>query len=719
MLVKPSPVVIDGSVPRLSTLKTLAFASVLTPLLLFGAYAAISYSLVFREAEARAAHIAGVLQDHAERVFETIALALNNARGLLANHTDEEISASRELWNSLRSIQSAGPQLGSIFVLGPDGSDVINTRAFPAPRVDFSDRDYFLAQKDNDNGLYLGRSYIGKISHIPIFNFSIRRTYPDGRFAGVVGSSGFVEYFHKFYSTVGDTDDDFAVALIRSGGDILVRYPTFQVGEKLDLSGVRASDTGRQVGYMRSSIDGKQRLYATTQVGNFPAFVSYSATTGAIRAQWAEGLIIPALLTVFAVAVLLGLSTIAIRRAQREGIAIQQLSETAHDLQRETERRQQAEKSLFQAQKLDAIGRLTGGIAHDFNNLLTIILGNLTLAKKRVADTGLARLLEGAEEAGKRGAALTGQLLTFSRVQPLRPSNVDLNEVLIAAKSWISGAVTEAIQIKLEASPTLMPVHIDVGQFEAALLNLVVNARDAMQGQGTLTIKSFVAHAPVDTPVSLIAGEYAAVAVSDRGPGIPADIVNKVFEPFFTTKPPGKGTGLGLSQVHGFVRQSGGDIAIDSKPGQGTTITLFLPLGYRAESQASINAAQKEAKPKRQRLTALVVEDEDEVRKLIVDMLHELGHSVLVARTGPEALALLSAGGTVDLLITDVVLPGLDGSTLASQVTTLYPGMKIALATASQDFNNEAGYPVLRKPFSREQVSDLLANFLQTGASLP
>lgn len=717
MLVQAARVLIDGSVPRIRTLKILAFASVLAPFLLLGAYAAVSYSAAFREAEIRAAHINGVLQEHAERVFETIALALSNTRGMLANRSDEELRTSRELWNSLRSIQAAAPQLGSIFVLGPDGSDLLNSRAFPAPAVNFSDRDYFLAQKDDDKGLYLGGAYIGKISQIPIFNFSIRRTYPDGRFAGVVGSSGFVDYFRNFYSTVGDVADDFAVALVRAGGDVLVRYPTFKVGEKLDLSAVRASNSGRQVGYMTSPLDGKRRLFATTQVGHFPAFVSYSVNTAAIRAQWAEGLILPGLLSLFGIAVLLGLSSVAIGRAQREGLAIQQLTETAHDLQRETERRQQAENALLQAQKLDAIGRLTGGIAHDFNNLLMIILGNLSLAKKRIEASGATRQLDAAEEAAKRGAALTSQLLTFSRVQPLRPANVNLNEVIAAAQTWISGAVTEAIQIKVETSIVLMPVHVDVGQFEAALLNLVVNARDAMKGQGTLTIKTFVAHAPVDTPVSLIAGDYAAVAVADRGPGIPADIVNKVFEPFFTTKAPGKGTGLGLSQVHGFVRQSGGDIAIDSRPGEGTTITLFLPLGYRAESGSSISPPQKEAQPKRHEMTALVVEDEGEVRKLTADMMYELGHSVLVARTGSEALGLLSGGGKVDVLITDLVLPDTDGTSLASEVTRRYPGVKIVLATASLQFENTAGYPVLRKPFSRQQLSDLLAGIF-TKASL-
>jgi two-component system, NtrC family, sensor kinase len=708
MLVVPRPIVIDGTAPRLRTLRALAFASVIAPLVAFGAYAIVSYYQSFRAAEARASHISALLQEHGERVFETIALALTDVRALLSSRTDGEIKTSKEIWELVRSRQTAGPQLGSVFVIGPDGVELLTSRAFPAPPVDFSDRDYFIAQKYADAGLYLSAAYVGKISHIPIFNFSIRRTYADGRFAGVVGSSGFVEYFKTFYSTVGDPEDDFAVALMRSDGDVLVRYPAVDVGNKAKLDFVVNSPAARQIGYRISSIDGKNRLYATSKLGQYPAFVSYTIGTAAIRSQWAADLIIPGATTLLAIAFLSGLSWIAIYRARREGAAIHELTETSHNLKRETERRQKAESSLLQAQKLDAIGRLTSGIAHDFNNLLTIILGNVALLKKRIEAPSTARLLNAAEEAAKRGATLTGQLLTFSRVQSLQPSNVDLNEVLAKAKSWIGQAVTERVEMKLETGAGPLPVRVDIAQFEAALLNLVVNARDAMQGSGVVHIRSFVAHAPLDTPVSLRPGDYAVVSVADTGAGIPEDIITKIFEPFFTTKALGKGTGLGLSQVHGFVRQSGGDVAIDTRKNAGTRITLFFPLESGMELRSPSEIANPPVEKKEVSRVVLVVEDENEIRKLTVEMLHDLGHTPLIARSSKEALGLLSGGGHIDVLITDVGLSGSDGTALAGDVMRLYPQVKVLLATAFLQIDNPAGHPVLRKPFDKQALDNAL-----------
>ena len=307
-----------------------------------------------------------------------------------------------------------------------------------------------------------------------------------------------------------------------------------------------------RIGYRVSSIDGTNRLFATSKIGKYPALVSYTISTAAIRRRWATDLIVPGAVSLLAIAFLSGLSSIAIRRARREAIAVHELTQTTLYLKRETELRQEAESALLQAQKLEAIGRLTSGIAHDFNNLLTIILGNLALAKKRVEARPTARLLNAAEEAAQRGAMLTGQMLAFSRKQALKASIFDLNQVLASAKIWIGQALTEFMAIQLEAAPVILPVHLDKSQFEAALLNLVVNARDAMQRAGAVHLKSFVAHAPTDTPVTLSSGDYAAISVSDTGQGIPEDIISKVFEPFFTTKALGKGTGLGLSQVHGF-----------------------------------------------------------------------------------------------------------------------------------------------------------------------
>ncbi len=239
-----------------------------------------------------------------------------------------------------------------------------------------------------------------------------------------------------------------------------------------------------------------------------------------------------------------------------------------------------------------------------------------------------------------------------------------------------------------------------------------------MQGRGTLTIKSYVAHAPLSAPASLRPGEYVAVSVSDTGAGIPEHVVSKVFQPFFTTKPPGKGTGLGLSQVHAFVRQSGGDITIQSKLGAGTTtITLFLPLGNavgKATEQPKIQAVSEHDGSAK---VVLVVEDDDEVRHLTSEMLHDLGHVPLLARTSEEALALLSAHGHVDILITDIVLPGDGGISLAVKVAELYPSIKIVFATALLEFTNSAQRVVLKKPYDKDELVVVMNQLYESAAT--
>lgn len=224
-----------------------------------------------------------------------------------------------------RQIQGTGPQLGSIFVVAADGSNILTTRAFPAPEVNFGDRDYYLAQKDRDAGFFVGGALIGKISAAPIFNFSIRRSTEDGHFNGVIGSSAFVDYFQNFYATVGDAADEFAVALLRADGDMLVRYPKFQAGQHLDLQLLRPElIQGRQVQFATSPIDGRARLYATAKVGSFPIYVAYSITRDAIIRKWAAGLIVPGGTGIVITTALLLLTLFALQRARREGWAVEQ-----------------------------------------------------------------------------------------------------------------------------------------------------------------------------------------------------------------------------------------------------------------------------------------------------------------------------------------------------------------------------------------------------------
>jgi two-component system, NtrC family, sensor kinase len=696
----------------LRSLKGLGLAAVLAPGVLFGAYAWASYHQVFRDAESRAAHLAAILQEHALRAFEAVQLALRLADQHLDGLDWETIASSRPLWEELRRIQQFGPQIGSIFVVSPDGDSPLTTRVFPAPQVDFSDRDYFVAHKDKDAGLYLGQAYVGKISDAPIFNFSIRRSGTSG-FNGVVGSSLYVPYFQNFYASVGDPRDSFAVALLRQDGDVLVRHPTFTVGARFSpavIEQIRGSEQ-RTVDAV-SPLDGVRRHYAVRKIGQFPAYIAYSIEHNSIRKRWEQGLIVPGTLAAGFTLALLALTTVALRRARAERVAVGQLEETAVSLQQEIEGRRRAEASLLQAQRLDAVGQMTGGIAHDFNNLLTVILGNIDLAQRGGDPARLQRLLKSARYAAERGASLVRQLLAFSRGQELHPKVVDLNDVLADTGSLMRRAVSEAIEFELDCAPGLWPTRIDVAEFEAALLNLAVNARDAMQGRGRLVLRTRNVSAASDEKCSgaLKPGDYVVLSVIDNGAGMPPDVLARVYEPFFTTKEVGKGSGLGLSQVHGFVRQSGGDIAIESKMGRGTTVRLYLP---RCEPAPPV---AEEARPERtsaatvpqdRQQIVLVVEDDREVRKISMGLLDELGYATIGVRDGLEALAVLSAGGAIDVLLTDLVLPrGVDGTELVTRALELRPGLAVLITTAAPEGQSE--HPTLRKPFTKEQLADCL-----------
>jgi two-component system NtrC family sensor kinase len=690
------------------SLKALGLAAVIAPAVLFGAYALISYDQAFRNAETRAAHLSSILQEHAQRVFETIALALRNTDQRLGDSDWKTVGASRSLWEEIGRIQAAGPQLGSIFAIGPDGTNVLTTREFPAPPFDFSDRDYFEAQRQSNAGLFLGRAYIGKISDVPIFNFSIRRSGRDGSFNGIIGSSAYVQYFQEFYATVGDPGDEFSVVLVREDGEILSRFPRFTVGAKFADNLLHPkNEHARRVVYAVSPIDGKARLYASAKVGQFPAYIAYSIERGSIVRGWMNGLLIPGAAALGAALLLSLLTSYALRRAGRERAAVEQLRQTASSLDHEVQRRRRAEASLLQTQKLEAVGRLTGGIAHDFNNLLMVISGNLALAQKRTDLTKIQRLLKSAQYAAERGAGLSRQLLAFSRGQSLRPAIVDLNQLLGNARTWIGRAITEGIDIRFDCEPALWPVRVDVAQFEAALLNLVVNARDGMDGRGSLVLATRnVTLSESDSRLPMLpTGDYVAFSVADTGTGIPPDVLARIYEPFFTTKEVGKGSGLGLSQVHGFIRQSGGDISIASEVGKGTTVALYLPRSHAAPTAVSASEiATVEGSVLPGEDVVLVVEDDGEVRKVTTAMLQELGYQPVVARSSREALAIIVAGEPVDVLFTDMILPrGMDGAELASKALEIRPSLRVLLTTASLDFKSR--FPVLQKPFTKEQLA--------------
>jgi PAS domain S-box-containing protein len=374
-----------------------------------------------------------------------------------------------------------------------------------------------------------------------------------------------------------------------------------------------------------------------------------------------------------------------------------------------TERRESQQKleriqqQLAESQKLDALGQLTGGVAHDFNNLLMIVSGNVHILKKLVGDDPKGRRsIEAIETATKRGAGLTRQLLTFARRQRVNPESVDVAERVKAVFEVLDTGLGGAIRLRMEIEPNLWPVITDTSELETALVNLVVNARDAMPEGGDVTIEAKNARLE-DAPHP---GDHVAISVRDSGVGIPPDVLSKIFDPFFTTKPVGKGTGLGLSQVHGFAHQAGGTVGVSSELGKGTTVTIALPRGTTEEL-----ARQEETKGAAGTGNVLLIEDNPDVANASAGFLEQLGYSVRWASDAETALKEVERDG-IDLIVSDIVMPGsIDGLKLARIIRDKHPGLPILLTTGYSDAALKVGseFPILTKPYLIHELSGAIA----------
>ena len=384
----------------------------------------------------------------------------------------------------------------------------------------------------------------------------------------------------------------------------------------------------------------------------------------------------------------------------------------------------QAHEALRQAQKMEAVGQLTGGIAHDFNNLLAGICGSLEIIERRLAagrTDDLGRFISGAQTSAQRAAALTQRLLAFSRRQTLDPKPTDVNRLVLGMEDLIRRTVGPAIKVEVVGAGGLWPAKVDAAQLESALLNLAINARDAMPAGGRLTIET--ANQWLDDRGArerdLAPGAYLSICVSDTGTGIPKDVVARIFDPFFTTKPIGQGTGLGLSMIHGFVRQSGGQVRVDTQEGQGTTMCLYLPrhLGALDEDEGLDDAIADDGTGR----TVLVIDDEATVRMLIVEVLEDAGYTALEAEDGPAGLKIIQSVPAIDLLITDVGLPGgMNGRQVADAARATRPDLKILFVTgyaenaAVGNGHLDPGMAVVTKPFVMTDLANKIDHILDT-----
>jgi signal transduction histidine kinase/ActR/RegA family two-component response regulator len=665
--------------------------------------------------------------ENTERVFETYQLLLRAAAAVVAEGSDADILAhERQIHDRLAVMLGKLPQARALFVLDGAGQTLASAVRFPAAHaVSLADRDYFKALASGGTELSVGAVQASRLDEKPFFAVALARRDAAGGFLGAVVVTVSPSYFEDYWvhNELADaTADGTTMVIFRADGRFLVRWPQpIEPGR-----GMYASDVFREQIAARPDSgvyettyadDGIHRLLAYRRVEGAPLYVVGAMRYAGITRAWL-GLMQTHLY--FGVPATLGLFLLALLAARRSA----RLAAALDELRQEELRRQEMEEALRQTQKTEALGRLTGGIAHDFNNLLTVIGGSIERLGRAVpeADTRARRAASLGAEAVKRAARLTHRLLAFARQQPLSMQAANLNRLVSGMSELLLRTLGEDIEIETVLASGLWPTLTDPAQLENCLLNLAVNARDAMPHGGKLTIETANAH--LDTTYAgaypdVRAGQYVMLAVTDTGAGMTAETIARAFDPFFTTKPTGVGTGLGLSMVYGFTKQSGGHAKIYSELGHGTTVKLYLP---RAPLGSEVALPERQAQPVTATgdgQTILVVEDDEAVQAVTAGFLDDLGYRAVCARDAATALAVVRERADIVLLFTDVVLPGgTNGRQLAEQVLRIRPGLKV-LFTSGYTPNAiihggilDPDVELLSKPFTADALAEKLKAIL-------
>ncbi len=711
----------------------LAAAAILLPLLLFCSAAWFSHREILREARAQVERTALLLEEHALKVFETQRLVIEQVNVRLRFMDWSKAADRDDLQSMVVRLQDDLDQVATLVVTDANGRSLANGRGAPgAPSVDYADRDWFKALRASNPTLpFVSRSYQGRLSAQAVFNLAARTPAgADGAFTGVVAVSADRRYFESFYRSV-EPALTHSVVLVRDDGAVLAAEPSTNLATLPTDTPLRRHMAMAPSGSYtdRSGIDGVERISAYRRVGPYPVTVRYGLDKRAALASWRATLFNYGIVTALASLALGAASLFALRQTSRETLARRRWQETAAELQAEAAERGRVEHQLRQSQKMEAVGRLTGGVAHDFNNLLTVVIGSLDLVRRRAAtlDERTVQLVGNALDGANRAAALTSRLLAFSRQQPLQPVALEANQLVAGMSDLLRRTLGETIAVETVLAGGLWSTLADPNQLESAILNLAVNARDAMLDGGHLTIETAnssldEAYARANTDVA--AGQYVMIAMSDTGSGMPPDVLAQVFEPFFTTKALGKGTGLGLSQVYGFAKQSGGHVAVYSEVGHGSTFKLYLPRARAAPAPVAAEPPRdlpREASPDRRTgETVLVVEDEPMVRRLSVAALEDAGYRVLQAGDGPGGLDLLRGHPDVALLFTDVVLGGpMNGRVLADAALRERPDLPVLFTTGYtrnaiiHHGRLDEGVNLIGKPFTSTDLVDKVADLLQ------
>ncbi|HEY0330749.1 MAG TPA: ATP-binding protein [Rhodopseudomonas sp.] len=650
-----------------------------------------------------------VITEHGLKVFESVERSLAEITEIVRDQSDNQIMDSEAaLHLRLKRIAAGSEQVKSLWIFDSHGRALVNSVSHPAPPIDFSDRDYFRAHVERDVGIYIGeilqpRAPFGGAA---FFGVSRRRPSPDGRFVGVTQASLLPEYFEGFFAKISREFGSYA-ALVREDGAILARQPALghnaTVGQNSELGKLMLAHDAEGTLTVTSALDGLERKLAYRKLSDLPVYVVSGLETRAIRAKWLAMMGSYLLFGLPATAALIAIVLLALTRTQR--------------LYEEADRRQSAEDALKQAQRLESLGRLTGGVAHDFNNLMMVVGGSAQRLRRRHSDPQDRRALDMIDSAVNKATALTRQLLSFSRRHTVSAKVVDLASAVDKFSDVLRQSVRSDIAIEKERPTRPLPVRIDPNEFEIALLNLALNARDAMPDGGRIVIST--SYRQQHGNAAGLTGDLAVLTFSDTGSGIPEDIRDRIFEPFFTTKPVDRGTGLGLSQIYGFVQQSHGAITVDSELGHGTRFELSFPICDAALDRDG-DAADPAPSRMMQPTSLLLVEDHPDVAAVAADYAQQCGFEVIEADSAEAAVELLNRRRDIRLVFSDIVMPGMSGLELGRLIREHHPDIAVVLASGYSDRSAtalEEGFPLLQKPYTLDALRQALSDALQATAA--
>lgn len=710
------------------SLRILLLLSLVLPALIAGWFSWHRHGVTLEDVHSRAQRSVVALVEHADNVLQAHSLIISEVAMLADGKTWPQIAADKRLQQALAHLTSNFAQVSVIGIADAQGRVWASNLAYPADTT-IAHRDYFLAHKNGGHrGRFFGQAYTGRVSGKRQFAISIARTDANGAFDGVIFTCVPIDYFISFWRQFAPSDG-YLIPLMREDGTLMVRYPALISPERLNPNGpfvthIKQSPRGAYTAV--SQVDGIERINTYSQIRDFPLYVSFSIEKRVALEQWRRDVMMAGGTAVAVSSALVVLLILVMQQSYRQKIAAQKWREVADNLEHEVARREAVEDALRHGQKMEGIGQLTGGIAHDFNNLLAGISGNLELMRIRLAQDNreaVSRHIDRAEAVVDKAASITQRLLAFSRRQPLSPTPTRVNDRIRSMLELIQRTVGPAVQMHTALPDDGWNTLCDPNQLDSALLNLAINARDAMPEGGQLTITTsnvLIDGSAEDAANGLPRGRFVTIAVADSGTGMTPEVLQRAFEPFFTTKSLGHGTGLGLSMVYGFVKQSGGEIRIASTVHAGTTVRIYLPAFDGVIPEDGGATAPPRVPRSSEAATIVLVEDEAPLRNLLSEALSDLGYQVMPAPDGASALRIIEAQEKIQLLVTDIGLPGvLNGKKLAEAARRLQGDLKVLyitgyVADARPDESfREAGTAVMTKPFKLHDFTQLVTTLVQ------